>query len=515
MMKNNSSFVILQKLGQALMLPVAVLPIAGILLGIGAGVPAALSANGVALPIFWSNIFSVMGTAGDTIFSILPLLFAIAVAIAFTENDGTAALATLVGYVVFLGSIGAIAKIIGTPTKAILNIQSLDLGVVGGLLVGGLSAFIFNRTYNTQLPEFLGFFGGKRFVLIANALACLLLGILMTFIWSPIGKLIESFSNWAAYGNPNIAFPVYGFFERMLLPFGVHHIWNVPFFFEIGSFDKANLAVVQETAAYMAQNASDVLSGVAAPADIVKGEIPRYLSGDPTSGNLAASYLFKMWGLPAAAIAIGLSAKPENRKKVMGMMISAALTSFLTGITEPIEFSFLFVAPALYFIHALLVLLAYIVITPMDIRHGTTFSHGAIDYTLLYGLGENQHLLILFGLLWAVLYFIVFYFAIKIFDFKTPGREDDISSTNQSIDINEIAELLINAYGGLGNISSTDACITRLRITVKDTDQVNEAQLKKLGAKAIIISGNGTQAIFGPKSDIYKNEMIKYMNQHK
>ena len=513
MSKNSSGFAIMQKLGQALMLPVAVLPVAGLLLGIGVGVPAALAAQGTEISPLLKNIFSVMGTAGDTIFSILPLLFAVATAIAFTENDGTAALATLVGYVVFLGTVGAIATINGIATKAILNIQTLDMGAVGGLLVGSVSAFVFNRTYNTQLPEILGFFGGKRFVLIANALSCLFLGIVMTFVWAPIGGAIEVFSNWAAYENPNIAFPMYGFLERLLIPLGVHHVWNVPFFFEIGNFDKANLVNVQNEVAYLAQNASDVLAGTALPAELVKGEIPRYLSGDPTAGNLAPSYLFKMWGLPAAAIAMGLSAKPENRKAVMGLMVSAALTSFLTGITEPIEFSFMFVAPLLYLVHAGLVFLAYLIVTPMDIRHGTTFSHGLIDYTLLYGLGQNQHMLILLGLVWAVLYFVVFYFAIKIFNIQTPGREEVSATSTQSVSVDEIAEVLVLAYGGADNITTTDACITRLRISVKDASLINQDKLKELGAKAVIISGNGTQAIFGTKSDIYKNEMIKFMKK--
>ncbi|MGL4387893.1 MAG: PTS transporter subunit EIIC, partial [Brevinema sp.] len=400
-------------------------------------------------------------------------------------NDGTSAVATLVGYVVFLGTMGAVAKIMGIETKSIMNIPSIDMGVAGGLLIGGTTAFIFNRTYNTQLPEFLGFFGGKRFVLIVNILASVVLGMIMPLIWGPIGTAIQSFSNWAAYGNPNIAFPLYGFTERMLLPFGIHHVWNVPFFFEIGEFTNS-------------------------AGNVVRGEIPRFLSGDPTAGNLAPSYLFKMFGLPAAAIAIAVAAKPEKRKAVMGMMISAALTSFLTGITEPIEFSFLFVAPILYVIHALLVLVAYIVITPMDIRHGTTFSHGLIDFTLLYGLGENQHLIILFGLIWAIIYFVVFYFTIKLLNLKTPGRElEDLSDSNIGIPVSEMGIKLMAAYGGKENIESLDACITRLRITVKNTELVDQAAIKKLGAKAIIVSGSGVQAVFGPISDIYKNEMVK------
>lgn len=513
MANNNRTFEVFQKLGQALQLPVAVLPAAGLLLGIGAGIPAALNSQNIQIPQMLLHVFNIMSVAGETIFSVLPLLFALAVCIAFTNNDGASAVATLTGYVVFLGTVGAIAKIQGIPTKAILNIQSVDMGVAGGLIVGGISAWVFNRTYNTTLPEFLGFFGGRRTPLIMNSVACFFAGAIMVFIWQPIGNAIQSFSNWAAYSNPNIAFPVYGFIERLLIPIGVHHVWNVPFFFEIGAFDTANLVSIQNEAAYLAQNASDVLAGTAEPATIVKGEIPRFLAGDPTAGHLAPSYLFKMWGLPAAAIAIALSAKPENRKTVMGMMIAAALTSFLTGITEPIEFSFLFVAPLLYFIHALLVLLAYIVITPLGIRHGTTFSHGFIDYTLLYGLGEKQHLLILFGLIWAVLYFVVFYFAIKIFNFKTPGREESFesTSTNQHTDISETAKELLACYGGKDNITSIDACITRLRITVKDIDLVDQDRIKKIGAKAIVVAGNNTQAIFGAKSDIYKTQMSQLM----
>lgn len=508
-MSKNKGFEIVQKIGQSLMLPVAVLPVAGILLGVGVGIPAALAEQNIAIHPILSHIFSIMGTAGDSIFSILPILFALATAISFANNDGAAALASLVGYFVFLGTVGAVANIFGAPTRSILSIQTVDMGAAGGIIVGGLSAYIFNRTHNKELPEIIGFFSGKRLVLILNALACMALGILMFFIWSPIGAAIQRFSQWAAYENPNIAFPLYGFFERLLLPIGVHHVWNAPFFFEVGAFDRANLVVVQDQIAYLAQNAIDVLSGKAQVADIVTGEIPRFLSGDPTAGNFAASYLFKMFGLPAAAIAMGLSARPEKRKMIMGMMISAALTSFITGITEPIEFSFLFAAPGLYLIHAFLVLIGYIIVMPLDIKLGTTFSQGLIDYILLYGLGRNQLLILLLGVVWAGVYFITFYFAIKIFNFKTPGRKLDSKEDIGPIATSEIAESLVKFCGGSQNITMADACITRLRLTVKDSSLIDESGLKQLGAKGVFISGTSVQAIFGPKSEIYKNEMLK------
>jgi PTS system glucose-specific IIC component len=320
-----TAFSFLQKIGKSLMLPVAVLPIAGLLLGIG-------SAKFSVLPLALSDI---MAQSGGAIFGHLPLIFAIGTALGLAKNDGVSALSAVVGYVVMLASMGATAAALGLPTKMIMGMPSIDTGVFGGIIVGMIAATLFNRFYTVQLPPYLGFFAGKRSVPILTAGSAILLGLVLTVVWPPVGRAIQGFSLWAAAENPVAAFSLYGFIERLLIPFGLHHIWNVPFFMEVGQY-------------------VDPFTG-----KTLTGEIARYIGGDPTAGNLAGGYLFKMWGLPAAALAMWRMAKPENRKKVGGIMISAALTSFITGITEPIEFAFLFLAPLLYFTHAVLCAIAY------------------------------------------------------------------------------------------------------------------------------------------------------------
>jgi PTS system glucose-specific IIC component len=271
--------------------------------------------------------------------------------------------------------------------------------VFGGIVIGGIAAALFNRYYRISLPPYLGFFSGKRFVPIVTAFAAIGLGIVLSFVWPPIGAGIKGFSHWAAESNPALAFTVYGVIERLLIPFGLHHIWNVPFFFEVGSY-------------------MDPTTGKA-----ITGEIQRYIAGDPTAGNMAGGYLFKMWGLPAAAMAIWHSARPENRARIGGIMISAALTAWLTGITEPIEFAFMFVAPVLYLIHALLAGVAYFLCIELGVKHGMTFSHGAIDFVVLYAKSTHGWWLMPLGLMWAAMYYTIFRVVIAKFDLKTPGRE--------------------------------------------------------------------------------------------
>ncbi|MBA3296712.1 MAG: PTS transporter subunit EIIC, partial [Acidobacteria bacterium] len=360
MLKN--SFAILQKMGRSLMLPVSVLPAAGILLGVG-------SAQFSWIP---PGVSTLMAQAGGAVFASLPMLFAIAVALGLANNDGVASLAAVVGLFVMLATMGVVAPYFGVVPKNIFGINSIDTGVFGGMLIGGVAAWLFNRYYRIQLPPYLGFFAGKRFVPIATAFAAILAGLLLALVWPPVGGAIRAFSYWAAYTNPQLAVFIYGVVERLLLPFGLHHIWNVPFFFEIGSFTKAT-------------------------GEVVHGDITRFFAGDPQAGILGGAYLFKMWGLPAAALAIWHSARPDQRKKVGGIMVSAALTSFLTGITEPIEFSFLFVAPILYGIHALLAGTAQLLFNVLGAKLGFTFSHGFIDYVLYYTLDTKPWLVLVVG----------------------------------------------------------------------------------------------------------------------
>ncbi|UYM15003.1 PTS glucose transporter subunit IIBC [Endozoicomonas euniceicola] len=460
-----------QKIGRALMLPVAVLPVAGILLGVG-------SAGFSFIPDLMS---SVMAQAGGMVFGNLPIIFAIGTAIGLSENDGVASVAAVVGYVVMLGTMGVMAQELGVEPSVIMGVDAIDTGVFGGILVGMLASIMFNRYYKIQLPEYLGFFAGKRFVPIITALCAVVLGVLLSFVWPPIQEGIDAFSNWSVTENPVLAGFIYGFIERALVPFGLHHIWNVPFQIEMGQF-------------------------VDATGNVYNGDIARFFAGDPTAGFLAGGYLFKMFGLPAAAIAMWHCAKPQNRNAVGGIMISAALTSLLTGITEPIEFSFLFVAPVLYGIHALLAGLAFAITNYLDIKMAMSFSNGMIDYVLYYTIATRPAWIIGLGLIYAAVYYSVFRLAILALDLKTPGREEETRRGKVEV-TPELARNLVEAFGGKGNIKNLDACITRLRVTVNKADDVDQDRIKALGATAVVVVGKNMQAIFGPQSDNIRTEM--------
>jgi len=474
-----NAFSLLQKIGKCMMLPVSVLPVAGILLGVG-------SANFPWLPAILSQI---MAASGNAIFANLPLIFAIGVAIGLTDNDGVAALAGTVGFAVFLAAMGICAKVRGIAVTPIMGIPSIETGVFGGIIVGLIAAAVFNRFYKIQLPSYLGFFAGKRSVPIITAFAVIAAGAVLSFIWPPIGNAIQGFSNWAVHGQPALAFTIYGVVERSLIPFGLHHVWNVPFFFQAGDFTDPNTGAV------------------------VHGEIARFISGDPTAGNMTGGYLFKMWGLPAAALAMWQSARPENRAKVGGIMISAALTAFLTGITEPIEFAFLFLAPVLYAIHALLAGVAYFLCIALGIKHGFTFSHGLIDYIVLFPKSHGALWLLLLGPVWAAVYYGVFTFAIRRFNLLTPGREveTEAARTAHTAGGDSFSLQLVRAFGGRSNITSLDACITRLRVKLADITKASPDRLKALGAAGVVIVGDGIQAIFGTRSENLKTELQEYL----
>ncbi|EOZ4983152.1 TPA: PTS glucose transporter subunit IIBC [Proteus mirabilis] len=469
-------FVVLQKIGKSLMLPVSVLPIAGILLGVG-------SAGLSWIPV---SVSQVMAEAGGSVFSNMPLIFAIGVALGFTNNDGVSALASVVAYGIMSKTMLVVAPWVLGLSPDSVEIQRLtDTGVLGGIIAGIIAASMFNRFYRIKLPEYLGFFAGKRFVPIISGLIAIFVGILLSFIWPPIGTAIQRFSEWAAYQNPAVAFGIYGVVERALVPFGLHHIWNVPFQMQVGEY-------------------------VNSAGQVFHGDIPRYMAGDPTAGMLSGGFLFKMFGLPAAAIAIWHTACPENRVKVGGIMISAALTAFLTGITEPIEFSFMFVAPILYVIHAILAGLAFVICILLGMRDGTSFSHGLIDFIVLSGNSSKLYLFPIIGILYAITYYSIFRFLIVKLNLKTPGREVEDKNAKQA-DKSAMGQSLVAAFGGKDNISSLDACITRLRIGVKEIDKVDRDELKRLGAAGVVVVGSGIQAIFGPKSDNLKTEMDEYI----
>lgn len=502
----------LQKMGKALMLPVSVLPVAGILLGVGGGFLASSDKGGIVLGDTTRLIFEIMQNAGDPIFGSLALLFAIGVALGFTENDGVAGLSAVVGYVVLLGTTGTVAKYLGVEPAKVLGISAINTGVVGGIIAGAIAAYMFNKYYKINLPAYLAFFAGKRFVPIATAFAAIVAGVVLSFIWPPIGGAINTFSQWASHENPVLASGIYGVVERSLIPFGLHHIWNVPFFFEIGRYYQPLQAGVDCALPAMQANAE--------MCKVVTGEVPRFFAGDPTAGILAGGFLFKMFGLPAAAIAIWQAAKPEKKAIIGSIMISAAFTSFLTGITEPIEFAFLFVAPLLYVFHALLAGSAFIVTNLLEIKLGYAFSHGFIDYVLHHwvsGLGSGKLLILLVGAVYAAIYYFVFYFAITKLNLATPGREEESLSTlsatgtASAVASSSKAEQAVKALGGKSNIVSLDACITRLRVEVKDVAKVDQELLKKLGAAGVMVAGKGVQAIFGTKSDNLRSEMSDYL----
>jgi len=463
------------------MLPVSVLPVAGILLGVGA-------ANFGWMPEIVSQL---METSGGAIFGTMPLIFAIGVALGLTKNDGVSALAATIGYFILIGTMGVCAKAMGIETHAVMGVQTIKTGIFGGIWIGIVSAWLFNRYYRINLPPYLGFFGGKRFVPIVTAFAAILSGIAMAFIWPPLGAGIKAMSLWASSESPMTAFSVYGVIERALIPLGLHHIWNAPFFFEIGTYLDPNTGKE------------------------ITGEIARYLQGDPAAGNLAGGYLFKMWGLPAAALAIWHTAKPENKKKIGGIMISAALTSFLTGITEPIEFAFLFVAPVLYVLHAFLSGAAFAVCLALEIKHGTTFSHGLIDYIVLFPQSSKALWLLMIGPMWGALYYSVFRVVIQKFNLKTPGREDESEVLAESTSEDALSGELVHAFGGAKNILTLDSCITRLRVEVENKDLVNKEKLKVLGASGVVVVGSGIQAIFGTRSGNLKTDMEMFLKAPK
>jgi PTS system glucose-specific IIC component len=497
---SKSFFAELQKVGKSLMLPVSVLPVAGILLGIG-------SANFSWLPDVVSHL---MAQAGGSVFGQMALLFAVGVALGFTNNDGVSGLSAIVGYGIMTATLAVIANVEVDSAKqaalaaghvldgdAITAIKNkYETGVLGGIMSGAVAAWTFNRFYKIQLPEYLGFFAGKRAVPIITGFLSIVLGAILSIIWPPIGAVIADFSHWAAEQNPVVAFGIYGVVERSLIPFGLHHIWNVPFFYEAGT---------------CTNNAGQVVHGI----------MTCFLTADDASraaghgfGQLAGGYLFKMFGLPAAAFAIAHCAKPENRAKIMGIMASAALTSFLTGITEPIEFSFLFISPLLYGIHAILAGLAYVLTNSLGIVHGHTFSNGFIDFVVQAPHAQKMLLLVGLGLVYAVVYYVVFTVVIRTLDIKTPGREDDVVEDNVIGGDSEIAPALVEAFGGRTNITNLDACITRLRVSVKETIAVDQDKLKALGAAGVVVVQGGVQAIFGTRSDVLRTEMAEWMRSN-
>jgi N-acetylglucosamine PTS system EIICBA or EIICB component len=478
----------LQSVGRSLMLPIAVLPAAALLLRFG-------SADLLNLP--W------MAAAGNAVFSNLALIFAIGIAIGI-GGDGAAGLAGLVGFLVFTSVFNTlIPQVNGQPDP------SISMGVLSGILVGLTAAWLYRRYHDIRLPDYLGFFGGKRFVPIITAFVALILGVIFGLIWPSIQGGVNAVGNGAVALGP-FGVAIYGFLNRLLIPVGLHHVLNTYVWFQLGTFH--------------------------GPKGIVTGDLNRYFAGDPNSGHFMAGFFpIMMFGLPAACFAMIRHARFP--KVAAGILLSAALASFLTGITEPIEFSFMFVAPVLYLVHAILTGTAMAVCYLLNIKIGFGFSAGLIDYVLNFGKSNttNPLLLILVGIVYGVMYYFVFSFFITRFDLATPGRGEAstglsadwilpesqrgprVKATAEKTTSTEtattedrdtvLARQVVGALGGKENIQSVEGCITRLRLFVNDPNQIDDAQLKSLGASGVIKRGKVAQVVMGTQSDRIASRM--------
>ncbi|KAB7663396.1 glucose-specific PTS transporter subunit IIBC [Bacillus sp. B1-b2] len=496
-------FGVLQKVGKALMLPVALLPAAGILLALGSALqnPALLDLAPFLDNSGVSMVASVMQNAGDIVFANLPVLFAVGVAVGLAGGEGVAGLAAIIGYLIMNVTMGTALGLTaddvnGLNYASILGVPTLATGVFGGIIVGLIAAGLYNKFYEIELPSYLGFFAGKRFVPIITAGAAVLLGLLMIIIWPPIQNALNAFSQNMVHANLTVSALIFGIIERSLIPFGLHHIFYSPFWYEFGSY-------------------------VNAAGETIRGDQRIFMEQIKDGATLTAGtfmtgkFPFMMFGLPAAALAIYHEARPEKKVVVGGLMASAALTSFLTGITEPLEFSFLFVAPILFGIHAVFAGLSFMTMHLLDVKIGMTFSGGLIDY-ILFGLinpQTNAWIVIPVGLVFAVIYYFGFRFAIRKFNLKTPGREDESDEEETSTGAtSDLPYEVLEAMGGQENIAHLDACITRLRVSVNDIKNVDKARLKKLGAAGVLEVGNNIQAIFGPRSETIKGQMRDIMS---
>lgn len=466
----------LVKLGKALMLPIAVLPIAGLLLRLGQ-------------PDLLNIAF--ISEAGGAVFNNLPIIFALGVAIGFAdENHGAAALASFVGYVIL------------TSALKVLD-PNINMGVLGGIIVGVTAGLLYNKYKNIKLPSYLAFFGGRRFVPIVTGAACLVIAGAAYFIWPPIGRVIGAFGDWTITSG-NIGLFFYGLANRLLIPLGLHHILNNLVWFQFGDF-------------MTVQNGIDT---------VVHGDLTRFFAKDPEAGAFMAGFFpIMMFGLPAACLAMIKTADTKRKKATAGILLSMALTSFLTGITEPIEFSFMFLAFPLYVVHAVLTGISMTVMNVLGVKLGFTFSAGLFDYLLSYGLGTNAWILLPVGLVYGGMYYAVFYFVITKWNLKTPGREEEPADaperqTAAPADAAETAparqdtrgQKYLAALGGKDNIKTIDACATRLRVEVAHDDQVNADALKKLGARGVVKGAAGSvQVVIGPEADLISDEIKPYL----
>ena len=557
----------LQRIGKAIMLPIAALPVAGILLGVGGSlinIAALENAPAIYQPLIAfvnipmiTIILKIMQGIGDIVFGNLPVLFAVGTAVGLAKQDkGTAALASVFGFLIMNQVIGVLLGVGATPLGTLvsgdvpaqyaqyvtttLGIFTLNMSVFGGIITGIVTATLHNKYYNIQLPAVIGFFSGARFVPIVVSLAMAVVGALLAYIWPFVQDGIAVIALFVKNAGPIGTF-LYGLIERALIPFGLHHIFYTPFWY--GSFvdgqviiDGAWQTIQGANYAYFAQ-LGNMQSIVGADADTMS----TIVSG--TTRFMAGKFPFMMFGLPAAALAMYHTAAPNKKKIVGSLLVSAAFTAFLTGITEPLEFTFLFVAPVLYVVHCIMAGLSFFLMDILNVFIGMTFSGGLIDFTLFgilpagAGVPTNWIRAILVGAGYAVVYYFLFKTLILKLNLKTPGREGDEeeaklyskadfqaakglygkeapNKSNGKDEIVQKAPEVLAALGGEENAVSIDACITRLRVEVKDKSKVDKDKLKALGAEGVVEVGNGIQAIFGAKADAYRHEINRILGRN-
>ncbi len=520
-------FGVLQRVGRSFMLPIALLPVAGLLLGVGSSFtnPTTLETyrltNIITEGGILYTILDIMSKTGSVVFDNLPLLFAMGVAIGMAKKEKeVAALSGAIAYLVMntvisvlIASRGGVEAMAENSTTSALGITTLQMGVFGGIIVGLGVAALHNRFYKIQLPQVLSFFGGTRFVPIICSLVYLLVGIIMFFLW-PIVQLGISKLGALVLNSGYAGTWIYGTIERALIPFGLHHVFYMPFWqTELGGSMIIDGTVVQGAQnIFFAQLASKSTKHFAVSAT-------RFMSG---------KFPFMIFGLPAAAYAMYKAARPQKKKVVQGLLVSAALTSIITGITEPLEFTFLFVAPLMYAVHCVLAGLSFMLMHIFNVGVGMTFSGGAIDL-LLFGILQgnaktNWIWIVIVGLIYAVIYYFVFYFLITKLNLKTPGREADDEETKLYTrkDVNEakssgnnndrVSALILKGLGGKENISDIDCCATRLRITVVNQELVKDELLKESGASGIIKKGKGVQVIYGPQVSVIKSHFEDFLD---
>ena len=522
-------FGVLQRVGRSFMLPIAILPVAGLFLGIGGSFTNATMIEAYGLSgilgqgTLLYNFLMVLNKCGDIVFANLPIIFAMGVAIGMAKKEKeVAALAGAIAFFVMHSAISAMLAVTGIgatlpagSVTTVVGIESLQMGVFGGILVGLGVAALHNRFYKIQLPQVLSFFGGTRFVPIISAAVYMLVGIVMFYTWPVIQSGIYAVGDLVRSSGYAGTF-LYGLMERALIPFGLHHVFYLPFW-------QTAVGGTAEVAGRLVEGAQNIFFAELADGSIARFsvEATRFMSG---------KFPLMIFGLPGAAYAMYRCAKPEKRKIAGSLLLSAALTSMLTGITEPLEFTFLFVAPALYVIHSIFAGAAYMLMHILEVGVGMTFSGGLIDLTL-FGIMQgnaktNWLMVVVVGIVYFVVYYLLFSFLIKKMDWKTPGREDndevklyrrsDVDAKKAGeVDAagseNAVSELICRGLGGKKNISDVDCCATRLRCTVYDASLVNDRLLKESGASGVIHKGQGVQIIYGPSVTVIKSNFEDYL----